>query len=153
MSETTDKGQKIEHRVCNVCLNVGHDYYKTVLKIEKQIHWEYRVNFRKYYELFSNIDKKKKADWMLAYVKNQDYVDTYHSDVLEKDIAGLLHFHDMKIEHLKEWDEHVIHIGVLKYGGHLSQMTQQDSKYNFSRIQYIEMIKHIYYLETKKLKK
>jgi hypothetical protein len=127
MSETIVACAPIKGRVCEVCLNVGKDYYKTLLKVEKQIHCEYRVKFKKYYALFSKIDKRLKADWMLAYVRTQDYEDTYHSDVLNRDIEILLNFHDMKIEYIKEMNEYVILIEGKKYFGHLSQMKRRDS--------------------------
>ena len=115
MSETRDVGHPTNGMVCEVCLNVAKHYYKTLLKVEKQIHWEYRATFKKNFNLFSTVDKRGKADWILAYEKTQDYEDNYHSQTLENDIFILLKFHDMEIEYMRETDEHVIIMEGIKY--------------------------------------
>ncbi len=81
-SETSHTCQPTENMVCEVCCDIAkYYYYNTLQQVEKQIHQEYHATFKKYFNLFSKFNKKHKVDWMLAYIKTQDYEDTYHSDV------------------------------------------------------------------------
>ena len=114
--------QSTKNSVCRVCLIIGNNYYKAIDNVKKMIHDEYQVSFEKYYNLFSKFNKKVKADWLLAYLKTQDYENVYHSDVLDNYIDELLDFHNMKVFYLKDTDNHVVIIDGERYFGHTYEL-------------------------------
>jgi len=107
--------------VCTVCLIIASNYYKAVDCVKMMIHDEYHVQFAKYFNLFSNYNRKVKADWLMAYLCTGDYADMYHSDVLDNYIAELLDFHNMKVLYLKDADENIVTIDGKRYFGHMQE--------------------------------
>jgi hypothetical protein len=130
MSKQAVPHQSTNTSVCEGCLKIAKYYYKTVDRVKKQIHREYHATFDKYFNLFSKFNKKVKADWILAYLKTEDYANAYHSDVLDNYIEELLQFHNMKLDTDEDTDKNVVIINEKRYYGHSYELRLRNRNVN-----------------------